>query len=390
MGTSSSARPTTRRGRALVALSAATIFVAVAPRPATAAENLFVDLRTDYRPGEDFTSIHVIACEHPGPGRCTEASRRPVFTSERDAFLVGVRVAEMSLPPGRGLYMVTASLSNADGASMARRQILLDFRGGRFVMTFVFARPLISADKKAELAVDRDGDGALSSGDVLRYEVVVRNAGGFTDVPGPGGRLVPGSVTTSHGTVSEGNDPGDTAVEVRGLEDAGSGGAVITFDVEVEAVVTNQGVAFIDRNPRDSSWSLAIEPTDDPDTEAPRDPTIRVVACSLGSCEKERAACERDLETCREDRQQLKDQLTALLADTDGDGVPAVLELCAATAAGAAVDDRGCSLVQFCGRVDLGAPAGELACKRADWLGDEPALSEPHDCRPSGGSCVPE
>ena len=39
-----------------------------------------------------------------------------------------------------------------------------------------------------------------------------------------------------------------------------------------------------------SDGRLAIEPTNDPDTEAPRDPTIRAVSCSLGGCEKERGA----------------------------------------------------------------------------------------------------
>ena len=346
---------------------------------AAAANNLFIDLKTDYLPGEDFHYVGVRVCRDDGT-RCLDPVRRPVVTPEREAFLAGERVAELELADERRLYLLQLGLFDATGNTVARKLTRLDYRGGNQIVVFVVNKPIVDASKRANLAMDRDGDGGLSSGDLLRYEIVVRGASRFIDAPGPGGRLVAGSVTSSHGTVVLGNAAGDTAVEVTGLEAAGADGAFITFDVEVEAVIVNQGVAVLDRNIVNGAFATAVEPTDDPDTKADDDATVRAVGCSLGRCEEDLAACEAE-------RDAAVAHLAAILADPDGDRVVAIMDLCLGTAAGAAVDDRGCSLHQFCERIDFGGPS-PTACKRADWRGDEPATCQPRDCAASAGGCV--
>ena len=71
------------------------------------------------------------------------------------------------------------------------------------------------------LVVDADGDGVPSPGDTLLYTVVVRNDGNaaaaglqFTDALDPNTTLVVGSVQTSQGTVTTGNNAGNTGVGV--------------------------------------------------------------------------------------------------------------------------------------------------------------------------------
>ena len=87
---------------------------------------------------------------------------------------------------------------------------------------------------------------------------------------------------------------------------------------------------------------------------------------------KRLTTCEAARKTCEAARQRLQDQLDAITADPDGDRVPAVLDLCLSTPAGAAIDERGCSQDQFCRRINLFAPSGAAICRRADWKSDEP------------------
>ena len=126
---------------------------------------------------------------------------------------------------------------------------------------------------------DNDGDGVVDPGDVLRYTVVVSNAGtvaatnvSFTDTPDANTALVVGSVTTTQGTVTTGNTAGDTAVGVSIGTLAASGSVTITFDVVVDSpfpagttAVANQGLVTGD-------GGISV-PTDDPDTPAGDDPT---------------------------------------------------------------------------------------------------------------------
>ena len=136
--------------------------------------------------------------------------------------------------------------------------------------------PAIDAMKSAAL-IDTDGDGKLNPGDRLRYTIVLTSMGGsqvtqvqLSDPEPCQSWIVPGSVTTSLGTVSSENP---IVVEVGTLNPGAT--ATITFDVEIDVTgadppledeILNQGVA--------SSGELPERPTDDHGSPGIADPTV--------------------------------------------------------------------------------------------------------------------
>ena len=90
-----------------------------------------------------------------------------------------------------------------------------------------------------------------------------------------------------------------------------------------------------------------------------------------GACETELGVCRSDLAECL---------ANPPISDADGDGEADATDRCVGTPAGAAVDDAGCSLGQFCAQFDPQTSDGKKACKRADWRNDEPADPD-GDCR---------
>ena len=102
------------------------------------------------------------------------------------------------------------------------------------------------------------------------------------------------------------------------------------------------------------------------------------------------------LEACQADVGDATDALASLTADSDGDGLPDARDACPATPTGAAVDQRGCSQVEFCAAIGATTPARRKACRLADWRNDQPLRKKDADCRvtrgePGGPSlrCVP-
>jgi hypothetical protein len=358
------------------------VLLATAAAPA-AAVLLVVEVRTNYFPGFDFT---VVRTEVTRDGVVVGRAEVPAFIGDGET----LRVAELELPADPD-YRVEVELVHRTRRPVARRTVLVDLRG-TMAVTVLAVKPTGVAEKAVRLIADNDGDGLVSPGDLLRYTVVVDgDVARFSDDPDRGLRLVNGSVTTSFGTVTRGNSGPDHLVVVDGLAGAPAP-VVITFDCEVAPPSTaNQGQLELRDDSETSSLFARISiPTDDPRTSPVGDPTLTAVACSAGTCAEDLATCERDLDGCRAERQELRDQLAALLADPDRDGVPAVLDLCLKTFSGAAVDERGCSQAQFCGRVDTTKARGDALCRAADWNGDEP-LAAPRDCRPgTKGLCVPE
>lgn len=84
--------------------------------------------------------------------------------------------------------------------------------------------------------------------------------------------------------------------------------------------------------------------------------------------------------------------------DQDADGEADGSDRCPGTTVSAAIDDAGCSLEQFCAKVDATTTAGKAICKKVDWRNDEPAMKpKERDCRVDKGSsraptddrCVP-
>jgi uncharacterized repeat protein (TIGR01451 family) len=164
------------------------------------------------------------------------------------------------------------------------------------------ARPDLHAEKTAALAEDRDGDGVPSPGDVLAYEVVIRNLAGapateviFRDVLPAHTKIVAGSVTSSHGTVIT-QDPVEVAI---GTLVAGES-ATVRFRVAIDPAVpldttevSNQGQVL--------SSELPALPTDDPALGGASDPTVTPITLTP------KLVAEKTAE---------------LVLDADGDGVP--------------------------------------------------------------------
>ena len=139
--------------------------------------------------------------------------------------------------------------------------------------------PVVDATKADALLVDQDMDGLVDPGDTIRYTVEILNTGGgsalnvdFTSAVDPNTSLVVGSVTTSQGTVTTGNDPGDTSVAVDVGDIPGSGSVTITFDVVVDNPLP-KGITQVSCQGTVSGDNFGDVPTDDPDTGPTDDPT---------------------------------------------------------------------------------------------------------------------
>jgi uncharacterized repeat protein (TIGR01451 family) len=140
--------------------------------------------------------------------------------------------------------------------------------------------PRLEAIKTITADRDADASGGVTPGDTLLYFVTLRNIGlaaatdvVFTDTPGQGTTLVPETVTTTAGTVTQGNTAGATAVAV--AVDTVEAGALVTISYMVQVnnplpagvmTLRNHGLVTALDDP-------AGEPTDDPNTPDNNDPT---------------------------------------------------------------------------------------------------------------------
>jgi len=151
------------------------------------------------------------------------------------------------------------------------------------VVVDICGAALDPAEKSVELLIDADHSGVASPGDTLRYTVIVWNEGTldatgvvFNDTPDPNTILVWGTVTTTKGTVTIGNNNGDTWISVDvGTLLANSLETVrITFDVTIRdpllypaTYVENQGVFTLLEGPPVLTDDPTTPPDDDPTDE---------------------------------------------------------------------------------------------------------------------------
>lgn len=68
-----------------------------------------------------------------------------------------------------------------------------------------------------------------------------------------------------------------------------------------------------------------------------------------------------------------------LIVDSDADGVPDVRDQCAGTEAALPVNHEGCDLATWCSRFPVDTGPARRACRRADFLADEPGRNA-RDC----------
>jgi hypothetical protein len=115
-----------------------------------------------------------------------------------------------------------------------------------------------------------------------------------------------------------------------------------------------------------------------------------------GQADHEKAQCFVDLsaqqaitEQCLADlssqvavASQCAADLAAQIMDTDGDGTRDIDDLCPGTIVATPTDRDGCSLAQFCERMEAVTAAGKRTCRKSDWGNDEPLMkSRDTDCR---------
>src|SRR5262249_9668022 len=101
------------------------------------------------------------------------------------------------------------------------------------------------------------------------------------------------------------------------------------------------------------------------------------------------AQCSLDLTSTQAALASSQAALAAANADSDQDGRRDVDDACPNTAPGAAVDQAGCSLEQFCATFDAGTHDGKRACKHADWKNDEPVMrASERDCTIRRGATI--
>ncbi|MFC1905259.1 hypothetical protein ACFLXL_00435 [Chloroflexota bacterium] len=145
--------------------------------------------------------------------------------------------------------------------------------------------PNINATKTDSLFADAAPTG-YSPGDTLLYTISITNSGLFTatnvyfhDVPDSNTTLVIGSVTTSQGSITEGNTASDTEVMVNVGSIVSGGSVSITFKVTVVTPLPS-GVTQVANHGLVTGDNFTSEPTDDPNTPEDDDPTVTPVTAS--------------------------------------------------------------------------------------------------------------
>ncbi len=102
--------------------------------------------------------------------------------------------------------------------------------------------PVLEVVKVANHYDDVDGDGFISPGDILEYVITINNTSvydagdlGLEDPPDANTTLIVGSVSSSVGTIQEGNTAGDTSVLISDGTLAGGSSATVSFRVEINS-----------------------------------------------------------------------------------------------------------------------------------------------------------
>lgn len=146
-----------------------------------------------------------------------------------------------------------------------------------------YGPPVIVDPKVDSLFADIDGNGVPSPGDILGYSISISNSGlthalsvSLYDLPDLNTTLIVGSVTTTQGFITRGNNAGDADI----LIDIGTippgGSVLVTFRVEISSPlpagvdsIANQGIV--------SGSNFSAQPTNDPATSTLNDPTVTLL-----------------------------------------------------------------------------------------------------------------
>jgi uncharacterized repeat protein (TIGR01451 family) len=239
------------------------------------------DLRVLVRNGATgATSLRVVPLEVPAFAEAGPVLLPPFFPEPRDRWLL---VRENAAPPKDVEYpfmdrqspFIPAAHHGGTGNT------------GTATLTVNQIAPLVAALKSSSFVAatnDLDGSGSLSPGDTLLYTILITNTGSadalavvLTDTPGAHTTLVAGSVTTTQGTVTNGNQVGATSVTVDlGTLAATSGQATVSFIVKLDNPFP-PGVTTITNQATISGSNFSDVVSDNPATTPSGDPTVDVV-----------------------------------------------------------------------------------------------------------------
>lgn len=247
-------------------------------------------LVTDTLLATDFDLATIVAVTVP-PGYLFSVTGGDTVRFESDSAALA---ADNTLEPGETANFVfevmladprpdlTSAISNTANASLTSMPgTPVEDRTTTDSDTVDLSLPLLDATKSDVLQIDADGSSSVSGGDTLRYSIVVSNTGAgsasnifvedlLTDA---NLTLVPGSVTTTAGTVNVGNGGADTTIEVFVPAIAAAGSATVTFDALIASPLPS-GVTEVANQASISSDEQEDFVSDDPDTGPNDDPTV--------------------------------------------------------------------------------------------------------------------
>lgn len=204
------------------------------------------------------------ACTAASPGSTCTFSISTLRVGEIRDLVFAVRAAD-PLPPGLSQISNAACLTTEEGSTCDETSTPL-----------TVSVELLLSDA---LDADADANGLASTGDTLSYSLTLTNP---TSAPAealtvtldldPLVDLIPGSVITSLGQVSIGNQTGDQTVvlTIPRLDPGATGTA--SFQVLIGAVPAE--LQHLSSQARVSGTNFADEPSDDPDTPEDDDPTL--------------------------------------------------------------------------------------------------------------------
>ncbi len=140
--------------------------------------------------------------------------------------------------------------------------------------------PDLALSKSANLLNDADGSGTPSPGDTLRYTLLLNNSGAaaatgivVADVPDANSALINGSVTSTLGTITIGNGPGDTTVQIT-IATLNAGQSVtIAYDTLIDDPLPAGVTQLVNQALIDSN-ELPPGVSDDPTPPGGGDPTV--------------------------------------------------------------------------------------------------------------------
>lgn len=194
-------------------------------------------------------------------------------------------IIKKSLPP-RVMALATQASLTADNLVTQWSDDPTTAAANDQTQTIITAEPYGQIYCEAILLTDVDGDGRVSPGDIVRFTVTGYNSGNaeaygitITDTFTVNTQLVPGTVTTSMGSITVGNGVRDTSVLVSiASMSLDTGPVVITYDAQIKSGIDPTVVTRIMHQPvmryrATRARSITTIRSDDPATIVGFDPT---------------------------------------------------------------------------------------------------------------------